>query len=210
MSGRMVNFSVFFISFLILAYEIIFTRIFAWAHWVNLSSLIITMAMLGFGASGSIICIFQDRIRNHFYSVFFTCLVLFPIFLAFGSIVSSSLEFNPYELGLSGKQIFNMFFYFFIMGTSFFLGAFIICMGFLKYRVSTMYFYNLSGSGAGVLAVVGVSFYFHPIHIMTGIILAAALPAIVLAAQIKKKRHLCCRSSHHDDLVVCLFGDGPA
>lgn len=190
MDERTVKFSVFFISGSILAYEIIFTRIFAWAHWVNLSSLIITMALLGFGASGSIICIFQDRIKHHFHPVFFTCLVLFPIFLAFGSIISSSLEFNPYELGFSVKKICNMFFYFFIMGLSFFLGAFIICMGFLRSRISAMYFYNLSGSGVGVITVTGVSFYFHPVHIMMCIILMAAIPAIVAAAQIKNNHIL--------------------
>ena len=67
----MVNFCVFFTSFSILGYEIIFTRIFAWAQWHNLSPLIITMALLGFGASGSVVSVIQKKIKEDFPRYFF-------------------------------------------------------------------------------------------------------------------------------------------
>ena len=174
----MVNVSVFLTSFSMLAYEILFTRIFAWAQWHNLSPLIITMALLGFGASGSVVSVIQKKIKKDFTCCFFAGQLLFPLFLTIGFILSTQLVFNPYELTFNAKQIAGMFLYFSLMGFCFFLGALIICMSFLKYPVSRTYFYNLSGSGAGSLFVVASSFLWHPFHIMAGIILIALVPAV--------------------------------
>jgi len=178
---RIVNFSVFFTSFSILSYQIIFTRIFAWAQWHNFSPLIITMALLGFGASGSVVSVIQKKIENRYSLFFFAGLILFPVFLTLGFIISTRLVFNPYEMTFSLGQIISMFLYFFFMGVSFFMGAVIICLAFLKYSVSKIYFYNLLGSGAGALAVVAASFLWHPFHVMMGIILIAMVPALGMA-----------------------------
>ncbi|MCD4722972.1 MAG: hypothetical protein K8S13_24405 [Desulfobacula sp.] len=178
-----VNFSVFFTSFSILSYEIIFTRIFAWAQWHNLSPLIITMALLGFGASGSVVSVIQKKIETRYSLFFFTGLILFPVFLTVGFIISTRLVFNPYEMTFGMGQIISMFFYFSLMGFSFFLGALIVCIALLKHSVSKTYFFNLLGSGAGALAVVAASFLWHPFNIMMGIILIAMVPALVMAFQ---------------------------
>ena len=82
--SSMVNFCVFFTSFSILSYEIIFIRLFAWSQWHNLSSLIITMALLGFGVSGSVVSVIEKRIVKQFYPIFFGGLLLFPLFLTIG------------------------------------------------------------------------------------------------------------------------------
>ncbi len=177
----MVNFCVFFTSFSILSYEIIFTRIFAWAQWHNFSPLIITMALLGFGASGSVVSVIQKKIKEDFSRYFFSGLILFPLFLTLGFILSTQLVFNPYEMTFSAVQILSMFLYFSFMGVCFFLGALIICMAFLRYSVSRTYFYNLSGSGAGTLFVVAASFLWHPFHIMMGIILIAMTAPVIMA-----------------------------
>ncbi|MDA8134712.1 MAG: hypothetical protein M0T82_08805 [Desulfobacteraceae bacterium] len=176
----MIRFSVFVTSFSILAYEIVFTRIFAWSQWVNLSSLIITMALLGFGAAGSFISLFQDWIEKRLEKVFSAGLVLFPLFLAAGFIIPSHLTFNPYELGLEPAQIGILVLYFLFMAMAFFLGAGVICLSFIGQDVGRMVFYNLTGSGVGALAVAPLSFYVHPVWIMAGIGVAACLPALVL------------------------------
>ncbi len=186
MGYGLIHLSVFLISFSILSYEIVFTRIIAWAQWVNLSSLVITMALLGFGISGSVVSVFSNKIKKHFCFIFSAGLICFPIFLTLGFIITSFLSLNPYELAFNPKQILGMFCYFFVMGACFFFGAVIICTAFLNYRVSTLYFYNLLGSGAGVLAVAAVSFYFHPVYIMVIIILVAMVPALALVFQTKK------------------------
>ena len=176
----MIRFSVFVTSFSILAYEIVFTRIFAWSQWVNLSPLIITMALLGFGAAGSLISLFGGWIEKRLEKVFSAGLVLFPLFLAAGFIIPSHLTFNPYELGLEPAQIGILMLYFLFMAMAFFLGAVVICLSFMGQDVRQMVFYNLTGSGVGALAVAPLFFYVHPVWIMAGIGVAACLPALVL------------------------------
>ncbi len=185
--SSVVNFSVFFTSFSILGYEITFTRIFAWSQWVNLSPLIITMALLGFGASGSIVSVFQNRILNEFTRYFFGGLLLFPLSLAIGILLSTQLVINPYEITFSGAQIIGMFLYFSFMGVCFFLGALVICMAFLKYSISRTYFYNLLGSGSGALFVVGVSYFLHPVDIMAVVILISLVSAVAMAIHISTR-----------------------
>jgi spermidine synthase len=176
----MIRFSVFMTSFSILAYEIVFTRIFAWSQWVNLSPLIITMALLGFGAAGSLISLFEDWIEKREEKVFSAGLVLFPLFLAAGFIIPSHLTFNPYELDLEPAQIGILMLYFLFMAMAFFLGAVVICLSYMGQDVRQMVFYNLTGSGVGALVSALLSFYVHPVWIMAGIGVAACLPALVL------------------------------
>jgi len=95
--------------------------------------------------------------------------MLFPLFLAAGVIIPSHLSFNPYELSFKPAQMGILGLYFLFMGIAFFLGAGVICLSFIEKDVREIYFYNLTGSGAGVLAVAPFSFYFHPVWIMAGI-----------------------------------------
>ncbi len=199
-----INFSVFLTSFSILSYEIVFTRIFAYIQWHNLSSLIITMALLGFGASGSIIAVLQKRIETNYLNWFFAMLNLFPLFLALGFILSSFLSFNPYEMSFNPVQVLYIFLYFFLMSISFFFGATIICIALLRYSISKTYFMNLVGSGTGALAVVGALFLMHPFDIMVGIIIVSLVPPMVMAVKGGKK-YILWSSSMAVVILAALF-----
>ncbi|MCP4021522.1 MAG: hypothetical protein GY729_06755 [Desulfobacteraceae bacterium] len=177
----LINFSVFTISFCILSIEIIFTRIFAYAQWHNLSALIITLALLGFGAAGTCVSIAQKKIEKNYAFIFISGLILFPLFMASGFIISLTIDYNPYEITFNPKQVLYVFVYFFFMGIPFFIGALIICMAFLSYSVSRIYFFNMTGSAAGAMAVVGLCFAMHPCDIIVLLIFAAMLPALVIS-----------------------------
>ncbi|WP_300464644.1 hypothetical protein [Desulfobacula sp.] len=181
--SAIVNFFVFITSFSILAYEINFTRIFAYAQWHNLSALIITMALLGFGASGSVIAMVQKKIEPNLLRYLYAVSLLFPVSLCIGFIVSAQLDFNPYEMTLSLDQALDMVIYFALMGIGFFLGACVICMALMRYKVSFTYFINLTGSAAGVLFVLCASFFIHPYDVMLVIILISLVPACLVALE---------------------------
>ncbi len=150
-------------------------------QWHNLSSLVITMALLGFGVGGSVVSILHKRIEKKYALCFFGTTLLFPVFLGAGFIISSRLMFNPYEIGFAPKQVIYFFLYFFLMGLPFFLGGVIVCIAFLRYSISKTYFANLVGSGAGALAVVAGAYILHPYNMMAGIIMIATIPAMVIS-----------------------------
>jgi len=178
---------VFFTSFSILSYQIAFTQVFAYMQWHNLSALVITMALLGFGAGGSVVSILHKRIEKEYALCFFGTTLLFPVFLGAGFIISSRLVFNPYEIGFAPEQVIFFFLYFFLMGLPFFLGGVIICIAFLRYSISKTYFANLAGSGAGALVVVGGAYILHPYNMIAGIIMLATIPAMIISFHGKRK-----------------------
>ena len=110
---------IFFTSFTILCYEIIFIRIFAITQWQNLSSLIISMALLGFGVSGTAIVFLKNKIEKHFNKFILSTLALFPISMSLGFIIFCKIPFNPFEIGIDNRQIFYLLLYFVVMGIPF-------------------------------------------------------------------------------------------
>lgn len=180
---RRIHTIVFLTSFVILAYEINFTRVFAFTQWHNLSALIITMALLGFGASGTVTAVLQRKIKNHYSLILFFSALFFPLFLGLGFIASFHLDVNPYELSFSPKQVVYLCMIFLLMGTGFFSGAVMICMAFISHRASHVYFANLAGSAAGGLFVLCFSFLLHPIDMMIPVIVISLIPVCFLSVR---------------------------
>ena len=156
-------------------------------QWHNLSALVITMALLGFGASGSVVSILHKRIEKAYVGCFFGATLLFPVFLGAGFVISSRLMFNPYEIGVAPRQVIFFFLYFFLMALPFFWGGAIVCIAFLRYSISKTYFANLVGSGTGALAVAGAAYLLHPYTMMAGIIMIATVPAVIVSFHGKTK-----------------------
>lgn len=201
----MVPLIVFLTSFVILAYEINFTRVFAYTQWHNLSSLIISMALLGFGASGCVIAVIQVKFRGDVSKWLLPAALLFSLFLCIGFIASVSFDFNPYEISFSASQVVSLFLYFFLMGIAFFFGAAVICMAFSIHKASQVYFANLSGSAAGGVFVLCLSFIAHPVNIMVWIILTSLVPLIIIASHGRITSKLAAAGTAGLVLVALLF-----
>ncbi len=87
--------SIFLISVALLAYQIILVKLFSIQYWYHFAYLIISIALLGFGASGTFILIFRKFLNRHVELVLF----VLPILLAFaiwGNVyVNRVIAFNP-------------------------------------------------------------------------------------------------------------------
>jgi spermidine synthase len=180
------NTAVFVTSFSVLCYEIIFTRVFAYSQWHNLSSLIITIALLGFGASGTAAALCGKLIEGKYGKFMFASSLLFPVSIAAGFYASAFLDFNPYEMAFNTQQAVYFFLYFLLMGIPFFAGASVIYMALLRYNIPSAYFFNLLGSGAGALAAMVFLFFLHPYDIMTLIVFIAFIPALLASPGSRK------------------------
>ncbi|MCD6406641.1 hypothetical protein J7L81_02055 [Candidatus Aerophobetes bacterium] len=67
---------IFLISLSLLSYEIVLMRIFSITSWSHFAYMIISIALLGFGASGSFLFLFREKIKNILPSHF----LFFPFF----------------------------------------------------------------------------------------------------------------------------------
>lgn len=172
---------IFFTSAAVLGYEITFTRVFSYAQWQNLSPVIITMALLGSGAAGTVVTIAGDSIRKNPAGWLSALAFMFPLFTAAGFIISAMLPVNPYAIGFSALQVFYIFIYLVLMCLPFLAGSAIVCVSLMEKPPSAAYAVNLFGSGAGGALPLLLSYYMHPYGIMAAVIMVSLVPAIMLA-----------------------------
>ncbi len=166
---RFVPLVVFLTSFSLLCYEIILVRIFSIIQWQNLSALIIGLALLGVGASGTFLAILRSPMEKRFTLCLLGSLILFPVTLCLGFIFSCKIPLNPFEVGIDPYQWIYLFSYFAALGIPFFFAATVIGMALSHYPIGRTYFLNLAGSGVGALAVVLLSFFLHPYLILAAV-----------------------------------------
>jgi len=172
---------IFFTSLAVLGYEITFTRVFSFAQWHNLSSVIITMALLGSGGAGTAVTLSDRFIQGRRIFSIFAGSILLPVFMASAFIISESLPLNPYELSFSIRQVFYISIYFLMMALPFFAGSVVICVSFMEKPPSGAYAANLIGSGAGAALPLVLSYYLHPYSIMAVMITISLIPAVIVA-----------------------------
>jgi len=167
-SLKRIQVSVLSVSAALIAYEILLFKIFSIQYWHHFAYLIVSIALLGFGSSGSFIFLFKARLKKHFSTV----LYLFPLLLLLSVWINIYLSyliaFNPLMIIWQPYETLNLIFISLAMFTPFFLGA--VCIG-LSFSVCTgniykIYFSNMAGSGIGSLLVLLTVFHTGPSEII--------------------------------------------
>ena len=107
--------SIFFISMAILAYEICLMRIFSITQWHHFAYMIISIALLGFGASGTLISLCHSRFKIHFSFYYRLFSGLFPAAILLSYFFSQQIRFNPFEIVWNPRQIYALVAYYLIL-----------------------------------------------------------------------------------------------
>src|SRR5205814_4442575 len=58
------------VSAAVLAYEVLLTRLFSIVQWHHFAYMVSSIALLGYGASGTFLALAQHRLQRHFAAVF--------------------------------------------------------------------------------------------------------------------------------------------
>ena len=181
--------SVFFISLALLSYEIFLMRAFSIASWSHFAYMAISIALLGCGASGTFITIFQKRLRENFPAAFsvFSFLLSLSIFFSFATI--QKIPFEPLQIVWYGRQYGYLLSEYLVLFLPFFLGATCIGLSFqhLPGKINKIYFSNMAGSGAGALLIVLLMFLLSPRHLLVVIVLFSFLATIIFALSLKTR-----------------------
>ncbi len=181
-----VNLIIVLTSMTIIACEIILARIYSIIGWQSYISVIISLAMLGFGASGSFITLLKHYKRN-LTNALIVSLFLFPFTLIVCFAVFSQIPLNPFRIGIDSTQIYFLLTQFFLMVIPFFFGSMIIGIILSEYRISVTYFYNLTGSGIGGLAVLFLSFFLDP-YLILFMIIITGLSCFIIASSTQSRK----------------------
>jgi len=175
--------SVALLSASALAYEILLTRLFSLAHWHHLVSMIISLALLGYGASGSFLSLLQHQLERHFRSLFLGNALLFALGTVAGFELARRLPLNPLALPWDGRQMLYLVAVYTLAAVPFFGAANCIGLALWRYRERNhqVYAVDLAGAGLGAIAIIGLLHWLYP-GATLGLIAGVAALTVLLAA----------------------------
>jgi hypothetical protein len=172
------------ISAAILGYEVLLMRLFSIVQWHHFAYMIISIALLGFGASGTVLALVRERLLKRYPVSFAACAALFGI-TAIGSFaVAERLPFNALEIVWDPGQLKWLAASYALLTLPFFFGGTCIGLAFARFRgeIGRVYAFDLIGAGIGALGIVLVLFLLSPsasLRLMAALgLLAAALSAL--------------------------------
>lgn len=156
--------SIFFLSAAVLAYEVVLTRIFSITQWYHFAYMIISIALLGFGASGSFISIARAKLLSSFRQVYLFSSLLAASAVALSFIISQRIPFDPFLIVWERRQFGYLFEYYMVLFMPFFLAATCVGLALVKHSdaINKIYFANLFGSGVGAIAAVLLLYWLPP------------------------------------------------
>lgn len=180
--------AVFLISAVGIAYQIALMRIFSITQWHHFAYMIISIAMLGFGASGTALTLIKSRIAGREQAVFFAAALAMAISLRACYDLSQRIPFETFHLVSQPDQLIHLFLLYIVLAVPFFLVSTCLALAFFIHprAVGRVYFVNLIGSGAGALLVVGLLYHFLPEQLPN----LLSYPALLAAGLLIERRYL--------------------
>ena len=152
------------ISAAILAYEVLLVRLFAIVQWHHFAYMAISIALLGFGASGTLLALWQDWFGSRFTAIFAVSAALFALSAPAGFLAAQALPFNALAVVWDPGQLLYLLGMYLLLVVPFFCGA--MCVGLALScfgdEVGRIYAINLIGSAVGALGIVLMLFVLSP------------------------------------------------
>jgi hypothetical protein len=172
------------LSAALIALQLVLMQILAITQWHHFAYLVISTALLGFGASGTLLALTRNWCLAHDK-------ILVPLLMigsagamaAFGWLTQGLLRgFDSYLLFISGSQILRLFAIILIYLLPFLLGAGAIGLLFISGidRIGKLYFANLLGSGLGGLIGLSLLWLLPPEQLPALLALAALTGGLLL------------------------------
>ena len=168
----------------ILSYEVLLIRLLAIVQWHHFAYMVISIALLGFGASGTLLTFFGARWRGRFRTAFCVNAVAFGLLAPLAFLLAQRLPFNALEILWEPRQLLYLTALYLLLFAPFLAGANAIGLAFLAMpaRIGGVYAVNLIGSGLGSLIAVAALFLLPPerVLLLTGGLGLAAAGTVML------------------------------
>jgi hypothetical protein len=139
-------------------------RIFAVGNWVHFGSMVVSLALLGFGLTSAIMCAGKDWFERQWQAVAGGALLLFGPLAVAANLVAQQNPFNAIFLVSDPAQKWLLFANFLLYFLPFLAGAFFIGTVLLRSRTAfnRVYFADLAGSGLCGLSMLAAMYVFPP------------------------------------------------
>ncbi|MCY4576803.1 MAG: hypothetical protein OXC55_09470, partial [Chloroflexi bacterium] len=171
---------VLLVSAATLLLEIALTRIFAVTQGYHFAFLAISLALLGFGASGTALAVVPALVSRDIRPIVAGAALLFAVTSTGGLYLTNALPFDAYTLLWEPSQLAYLAIYYLALAVPFFFAGSIVGASLAKHptRAGSLYGVNLVGAGMGCLLSVLVPLNFGA----AGSVVAAGVIALIGAA----------------------------
>ena len=161
-----------------LAYEVLLTRIFSISLWYHFAFMIISIAMLGFAASGALLAL-RPGLRDLSRIPALTLLLAAAITLSY--LLANRVPFDPARLSWEKAQVLHICLYYVTLAIPFFCTGLVIATAFstTSSKAGLLYGADLLGAGLGSLGILLLLGLFPPERTVFLIAAAAALAPLL-------------------------------
>jgi len=171
-----------------IALQILLMRVFSVTQWHHFAYMIISIAMLGFGAGGTLLSLARHRLSGHETGLLFLVSFLVPICLPACYTLSQHVPFELYQLVSQPRQWVYLFLLYLTLAVPFALISICITLAFLIVpgAVARLYAASMIGSGLGALGIIGLLCLASPSRLPFLLAVATALGHILLWRRTKR------------------------
>ena len=147
-----------------LAYEVLLIRLFSIVQWHHFAHMVISLALLGYGASGAFLAFTASALQRRFQSAFAVNALLFGTTAVASFLVVQILPFNPLELLWDPAQPAWLAVVYLMLAVPFFFAANCLGLSFYSFArfIPRAYGYDLIGAGVGSLGVIALLYLLKP------------------------------------------------
>jgi len=149
---------IFLISTAALVFEIALTRVFSVIKWHHFAFMVVSIALFGYGASGTYLALFPAIFKRRKEELLFASSGAFSVSAFVAFLIINRLPFDPYMVAWESGQVFYLGLHYLVLGVPFFFAGSCLASAFttMADRVNKLYFLDLLGAGIGSVAVLGL------------------------------------------------------
>jgi hypothetical protein len=165
-----------------LAYEVLLMRLFSIVQWHHFAYMVISLALLGYGVSGTFLSLTQRWLVARFKSAFCINLALFGLSSVGCYLLAQHVPFNPETVLWDVQQPQRLLLMYLLLAAPFFFAANAVALTFIGYReqIASAYAADLLGAGLGSLCVIALLLLALPLPAL-GIVGALGLTSLLVA-----------------------------
>lgn len=181
---KRIQYAIGLLSVSIIAFQVILIQILSIVQWYHFAYMVISVALLGFGAAGTFLSLYREKLLCKSEWLLPTLMILSGLFMSVVVRISQTdiLRFDTYLLFSDSSHIWRLLVTYLLYIIPFFLAALAIGIVFVKFThsIGKLYFYNLVGSGIGGIAVIGLIWQFFPEELPAIISIIPLISGIVI------------------------------
>lgn len=148
-----------------LGYEVLLVRLLSIIQWHHFAYMMISVALLGYGAAGTAVALARPVLAPRFHGVFIGGALLFGLSAIACFSLAQHVPFNPLEILWDPGQLARLLWIYLLLFVPFFCAALCICLTFTCFQeqIHRIYAFDILGAGMGSLAIVAALFVLTPV-----------------------------------------------